>query len=359
LQPKQLLTAGVPSASRARIAFEQLERRLPLGTSDIAAALRAAAESLPAGVDRNLIYIGDGIHLSNLMNTQEFGALVSELVEGHCVVHSMAIGPRTDCEFLATLANHTGGRVFVRQNIQGMTLQQMGEELTRVASRPVFWPSQSRWPVGIAARYPDRVPPLRSDRDTIVVGSLSAPSIQGSLKIDGTVLGQAKSIEWSVQSESSNPDLAFLGVLVAKSSSNGGLLLPTAGSDTLRELGDSLMNSSDHLIKEAKFALHVGDHSAASTIAEEALRRSPNNLEAKSVLEAARSMAEGSQGAPAKGTAKPIKEQGAAPKVVKFVSARVQDDPFSQPPSDGDPPASDDPFGNNPSDPPAEPSAEP
>lgn len=110
VKPTQLLPAGDPSASRTEIGFQQLEKRLPLGTSDIAASLRAAAASLPTDGDRNLIYIGDGIHLTNLMNTEEFGALVSELVDGRCVVHSMAIGSRTDCEFLSTLANHTGGR---------------------------------------------------------------------------------------------------------------------------------------------------------------------------------------------------------------------------------------------------------
>jgi hypothetical protein len=340
LQPITLLEAGDASSSRTSAAFEKLQQRLPLGSSDIAAALRAAAKSLPALGDRNIVYIGDGIHLSNLMNTEEFGALVSELVDGRCVVHSLAIGPRTDCQFLSTLANHTGGRVFVRSNIQGVTLQQMGGELARVAARPVFWPSDSRWPAGVAVKYPERLPPLRSDRDTIIVGTLNAPSIQGTLQLDGTVLGQSMSLDWNVQSESSNPDLAFLGVLVSKSKPNGGLLLPTAGSDTLRELGDSLMQSSDFLIKEAKFALHVGDHSAAATIAKEALLRSPNNLEAQAILDAAREM-----------PAKPVKEQGAAPKIVKFVSARLQDDPFAQPP------AGDDPFGDAPAEPAQDPVA--
>jgi hypothetical protein len=353
LQPTALLEAGDASSSRTSAAFEKLEQRLPLGTSDIAAALRAAAKSLPARGDRNIVYIGDGVHLSNLMNTEEFGALVSELVDGRCVVHSLAIGPRTDCEFLSTLANHTGGRVFVRSNIQGVTLQQIGGELARVAARPVFWPSDSRWPAGVAVKYPERLPPLRSDRDTIIVGTLNAPSIQGTLQLDGTVLGQSVSLDWNVKSESSNPDLAFLGVLVSKSKANGGLLLPTAGSDTLRELGDSLMQSSDYLIREAKFALHVGDHAAASTIAKEALSRSPNNLEAQAILDAAREMAANPNGKlqDSAETPKPVKEQGAAPKIVKFVSARVQDDPFAQPP------AGDDPFGDTPAEPAQDPVA--
>jgi hypothetical protein len=273
--------------------------------------------------------------------------LIEELVSGHCVVHSLAIGPRTDCEFLATLANHTGGRVFVRQNISGITLQQMGSELAKVISRPVFWPSETSWPVGITAHYPTRVPPMRLDRDSILIGTLQGESVQGSLKIDGEVQGRSASISWNLKSESSNPDLAFVGAMVSKAAKDGGLLMPTPGSDALRELGDTLMSNADQLVKEAKFALHMGDNLAASAIAKEALQRSPNNLEARSVLDAALSVNRDESSASEKQPAKlqPAKNNGAAPKIAKFISARFQDDPFGQPPTEPNPPASDDPFG--------------
>ena len=347
VEPVQLMAAGAPSSEKIADGFAKLERRLPLGTTDVASAVRAAAKAMPEGGDRNIIYIGDGVHLSNLMNTKEFDALIEELVSGHCVVHSLAIGPRTDCEFLATLANHTGGRVFVRQNISGVTLQQIGSELANVASRPVFWPSETSWPVGITAHYPTRVPPMRLDRDSILIGTLQGESVQGSLKIDGEVQGRSASISWNLKSESSNPDLAFVGAMVAKASKDGGLLMPTPGSDALRELGDTLMSNADQLVKEAKFALHMGDNLAASAIAKEALQRSPNNLEARSVLDAALSVnrdeSSASEEQPAKSL--PAKNNGAAPKIAKFISARLQDDPFGQPPTEPTPPASDDPFG--------------
>jgi hypothetical protein len=345
VEPLMLMESGVPTSERIQAAMAALERRVPLGTSDLASGFRAALKSLPEGGDRNIVYIGDGVHLTNLMNTAEFDALIGELVSDRCVVHSLAIGPRTDCQFLATMANHTGGRVFVRQNISGLTLQQIGSELGRVASRPVFWPSTSAWPAGIATRYPERVPPMRSDRDSILIGSLLSSSVQGTLRIDGELQGKATTLTWNLASEASNPDLAFVSAMVTKATPDRGLLMPTPGSDALRELGDTIMNSSDHLVKEAKFALHIGDRSAAVTIAREALVRSPNNMEAKTILDAALN---GTQQDEAATLVKPVKEQGAAPKIVKFISARLQDDPFAQPPAGTNPPASDDPFGNEP-----------
>ncbi|MBM3967301.1 MAG: hypothetical protein FJ308_19890, partial [Planctomycetes bacterium] len=347
VEPVELMAAGAPNSGKIADGFAKLSRRLPLGTTDVASALRAAAKAMPEGGDRNIIYIGDGVHLSNLMNTKEFDTLIEELVSGHCVVHSLAIGPRTDCEFLATLANHTGGRVFVRQNISGITLQQIGSELAKVAARPVFWPSETSWPVGITAHYPTRVPPMRLDRDSILIGTLQGESVQGSLKIDGEVQGHTASVSWTLKSESSNPDLAFVGAMVAKASKDGGLLMPTPGSDALRELGDTLMSNADQLVKDAKFALHMGDNLAASAIAKEALQRSPNNLEARSVLDAALSVNRDESSASDEKSAKPqpVKNNGAAPKIAKFISARLQDDPFGQPPTEPAPPASDDPFG--------------
>jgi len=356
----ELYVAGVESDSAdIAAALENLKKRVPLGTSDIASAIRSAVKSLGEQSEKSIVYIGDGFHLNNLLNTSEFDSLVGELVAARCSVSSLAIGPKTDCEFLATLANHTGGRVLVRSNIQGATLQQVGLELSKIASLPVFWPTQADWPAGIATRYPERIPPIRGDRDSILIGVMSTKSLQGTLRIDGEVAGQSKTLKWDLVSESSNPDLGFLGALVSKSSSNAGILLPTAGSDALREVGELLSSSSDFLVKDAKFALHIGDTNAAKVLAREALDRSPANLEAQSILEA--TQVEGAkQTKPvlkdeAKGGGVEAPRRGANSKIVKFVTARVQppsDDPFGDPaPAGTAPAAGQDPFGDTPVEP--------
>ncbi|MFM8400395.1 MAG: VWA domain-containing protein, partial [Pirellula sp.] len=248
-------------------AFEKLQTRVPLGTSDIATAVRSAIKSLGDQGEKTVVYIGDGVHSTNLLNTAEFDSLVGELVAARCSVNSLAIGPKTDCEFLATLANHTGGRVLVRSNIQGVTLQQVAGELSKIACLPVFWPKEASWPAGIVTRYPERIPPIRGDRDSILIGVMSAKSLNGTLRIDGEIAGQRKTLQWDLVSEASNPDLGFLGALINKASGNAGVLLPTAGSEALRDVGELLNGSSDVLVKDAKFALHVGDLAAAKVIA--------------------------------------------------------------------------------------------
>ena len=135
----------------------------------------------------SIIYIGDGMHLCNLLNTAEFESLINEMRELRTSVSSLAIGPKTDCELLSTISNHTGGKIFVRQGITAATSQQIGDALAKVALEPVFWPAKSNWPTGVASYFPVQMPPLRFDRDSILVGNLKADSVEGSLEVEGII----------------------------------------------------------------------------------------------------------------------------------------------------------------------------
>jgi Mg-chelatase subunit ChlD len=282
-----LSKAVAPTSESLAEGFKKLEMRIPLGTTDLAGALRAAAKELDSQPDSSIVYIGDGMHLCNLLNTAEFESLINEMRRTRTSVSSIAIGPKTDCELLATISNHTGGKVFVRQGITDATCQQIGDALAKVALEPVFWPSKSNWPTGVASYLPAQLPPLRLDRDSIVLGSLKSDAVEGNLQLDGIVGGQPSSMRWDLKSEPSNPDFAFLAQVISKSTPNAGLMMPTAGSDALQELGTVLANSSDQLVKDARFALNSGDTSAAINIAKEAIKRSPNNLAAQNILNAA------------------------------------------------------------------------
>ncbi|HUP79592.1 MAG TPA: vWA domain-containing protein, partial [Pirellula sp.] len=257
-----LSSASAPTSRSLTEGFKKLDKRIPLGTTDLAAAFRAAVKELGKQSDASIVYIGDGMHLCNLLNTTEFESFINEMKETRTSITSLAIGPKTDCELLSIIANHTGGKVFVRQAITDATCQQIGSNLAKAALEPVFWPTKSSWPKGVAQYFPGQFPPLRLDRDTILVGNLKEERLGGSLQVDGVVDGRPSSMRWELESEPSNPDFAFLAHVVAKAVSNAGLLMPTPGSEALQELGMVLANSSDQLVKDARFALNSGDLSA-------------------------------------------------------------------------------------------------
>ena len=56
-----------------------------------------------------LVYVGDGTSIDAMGNPERFGALVDALRADRISIHSIAIGPATNIELMAILANHTGG----------------------------------------------------------------------------------------------------------------------------------------------------------------------------------------------------------------------------------------------------------
>jgi hypothetical protein len=244
------------------------------------------------------------------------------LVESKTSVTSMAIGPVLDIEGLATLANHTGGQIYVHSNMRG-SQQQIGLELATTALAPVLWIDSVNLPKSILTHYPMNVPPLRFDRDSILVGTCD--NTNGSsepLAISGTISGKKVSMSWNVVAEPSNPDFAFVGKVVEKASQDQGLYLPTAGSDVLRQLGVSLAENSAELVKTGKFALDSGDIEGARRIAAEALERDPNNLEAQNLLDI---ISKQSEARDAKADAAML------PRKFRFIQVAADDDIFGTP----------------------------
>lgn len=330
-----ILGVGKPNGPEIQDGLKKLDKTIPLGSTDLVAAIQTARQSLGLASDSAILYIGDGFHRCNLLEPKGFEDLIDKLRETRTTIHSLAIGPEADVEFLATLANHTGGVIYIHKNIDNSSNQQIAANLAKSCVTPVFWPTDSKWPQGLVNHFPNVVPPIRADRDSIIIGKLSSAAWAGELKLAGSWNGSQAVMTWNVKSEESHEDLGFLPEVIEKAELNQGLLLPTPGSEALLSLGRMLMDSSEVLVKDARFALHSGDRKAAIAIAKEALKRSPNNLSAKSILETAEKVE------------KPIKSNSAKAPIVKFISAQVGgDDPFGEPPA---PPATkqQDPFGDD------------
>ncbi|MDZ4847997.1 MAG: VWA domain-containing protein, partial [Pirellulaceae bacterium] len=314
---------GLQSKSSPAIqkALKKLDDRLPLGTTDLAGALRTAQRILGEDTDGSIVYIGDGVVRSHVLNKDEFKNLIAGLVRSKTSVNSMAIGPFVNIEGLATLANHTGGRVFVRQNIQATT-QQIGQSLANAAIEPVFWVEDSELPKSLSNRLPENIPPIRSDRDSVWVGLISDSdgdaNSEERIVLRGTLGGIQRELVWKAVREKSNPDFAFLMAVVEQAKSDKGLYLPTAGSDSLRGLSLSMSNNASHMVESGRFALQSGDTEGALRIADEALKRDPNNLEAQNLRDAIQQKM----------------DSASLPRKAKFVQVAATEDIFGNPLTD-------------------------
>ncbi|WP_168565789.1 VWA domain-containing protein [Crateriforma spongiae] len=265
-------------------ALDRLNERLPMGNTNLVAALdkaRAALAGRDASSTRSIIYVGDGASMDSTYNAQRFGRLVDALRGDHISVHSVVIGPTVNVETLAILANHTGG-------VLGVVSEQhpadsIGAAVASSAIQSPIWISDAELLSGMSTIHGDRLPPLRLDRDAILLGRSQTAAADGRVQLTGETTNAKVRIEFDATTESDHPDFAFLPGLVQMAEKDGGLLLPTSGSMMLRQAAKSMSARAEALAKAGSMALQKGDQRGARVVAEKALQVDPNNSKAKAI----------------------------------------------------------------------------
>lgn len=272
-----------PQSAEMDQALVALKQRAPLGATDMPAALRSAAALLAKSTsDRVVLYIGDGMSTARFLELDDYRKLNNTLADLHLPVSSFAVGPRLDTQLLASLANQTGGVLVV--DGESIDAKQAGTFLATAARAAVAWPRSVAWPQALAEVYPRRMPPLRSDRDTVVVGKAAA-KLEGALKIAFTAdaAGKPVNLEWTLIVGASNPDYSFLASTVEASQVDDGLRLISVGSAGLNETRRLVNENTQLLAKLSGQAMASGNLDTAERLAVEALRRDPQDETAQGV----------------------------------------------------------------------------
>ena len=271
-----------PAGQRTVASIAKLRKRLPLGNTNMVSVIdsvRASLLSQPSSHTRSIVYIGDGTSIDAASNEKRFSVLVDALRADHIAVHSVAIGPSTNVELMGILANQTGG---VLTAPEPSTTDAAARSIGTSATMSPIWLTETRWLDGMEPVHGKRLPPLRLDRDTIVLGKVGV-SKPGHIQFSGQT--SAATVQFSAESvvEKSHPDFAFLPGLVKDANGNGGLTLPTAGSALLREVARVRTLQSQELVRAGKLALQKGNKRGAKVVAELALEADPNNPEARAL----------------------------------------------------------------------------
>lgn len=267
-----------PRGEAANASIKQLESRVPLGATDLVAGLEFARGILvKSRLRRQVIYIGDGMSRSRILDEKSMTKLQQSLVADRISVSSYCTGPQRDAELLAILANATGGLLFV--DMEERSAQQTGAALARGTRGDVIWPTDYKQPESVRELLPARFPPLRFDRDSIVIGVLGE-RIPLHLELQAELAGKPVDLKWDVEPEPGNDDFNFLRELVTKARKNDGVMLPTAGSAALREAGRIISMSAESLLDLAKRSLAGDDLESAARLVEEILKRDPGHLQA-------------------------------------------------------------------------------
>jgi hypothetical protein len=274
-----------PGSPEMAQAVQKLNARVPLGSTDMENVLTAVATGFAGrtGNARAAVYIGQARSPANVVPLPVFDGLVKQLVDARIAVTAFAIGPNPDLRMLGALANHTGGD-FVAD--KGGDETAAAAELAGAVRGTVLWPVSVTWPAAMTEVFPKNTPPLRSDRDSVVIGTLKGSGPM-EIKMTCEVGGAAKNLAWTVQPNPSNDDYSYLVQLVDVARADGGMGLPIPGSSGLRlvrQIGDA---GARNLTILARQALKAGNAIDAQRLAEAALKLDPHDPEALIVRNAA------------------------------------------------------------------------
>ena len=267
------LTKGfvAPGADEVTVAMENLTQRVSLGSTDMEAMLITASKAFSNTTTRNknAIYIGDGISRGNILNSDVFGELVKGLTEKHISLSSFAIGPDRNNELMAALANHTGGNLFIDTDDEN-SVRQSAIGLASTVHGSVLWPTDGKLDESVIEIFPRQFPPLRTDRDTIVLGSLTdRESVE--LQVTGLMNGESQTMSWNIEPDATSSEFAFLPGMVQDARKDQGLTLPTLGSSGLREFARSRMTQANKLSDLGGAALATGNKETARKLASAAI----------------------------------------------------------------------------------------
>ena len=224
-----------PLDDKVQLAIENLSNRVALGSTDMQSMIETAVNSFDddGSRNRNVIYIGDGISRAGMLYTKSFTEAVKKLADNQVSVSSFAIGPERNIALLAALANHSGGNIVVDTDA-GESVNEGAVELAKTVHGSVFWPTDGKLPENIAEIYPAKCPPMRTDRDTILVGSVTDGNAL-NIELSGTMDGKAVTKAWRVAPEATSEKFAFLPKMLTVARKDGGVSLPTVGSAGLVE----------------------------------------------------------------------------------------------------------------------------
>ena len=231
------------------------------------------------------MYLGDGSSRANPLTTDELDHVVNDLIVQRAPLIAFGVGPRIEEQMLGTLASRTGGMVV--PELIGVDAAAYGADLARAAHGTVLWPkaaSSVKWPEDMDV-YPKTLPPLRSDRDTVLVGTMKSTSAR-KLEIDMDGPAGVQRLAWDVPELKLDSGNGYLGTLVDQAKSDGGRTLPLVDRVSLSTAKREIEAGGRGLAYLAKEALKSGNLESARNLASAALRRNPNDKEARAVRDA-------------------------------------------------------------------------
>ena len=215
------LTRGfcAPDSDQVRDAANALvETEYGSGATDLKSALDKALRELPPNSNRQqfVLFLGDGESAFNPVTEADRIALGGEMERNNVLFFAVPLGVKVNPQNLHGLAAITGGAVVRLQ--EDLTNKSNRDEfvarLSAAVATPVLKVKDFKFGEEVGEVFPAKLPPLRGDRTTLVMGKLAKPAAGGvSLKVNGTVAGRAVALDLAEKLPAPRVEHFFLNMM--------------------------------------------------------------------------------------------------------------------------------------------------
>jgi hypothetical protein len=184
------LTNGFQPSQKLSAALKKLSEEYPAGAVNLREALPEAIKLFDGKQDRQhvILFLGSGQSIAGPIDAEMRTALCKEMTANHIAFYSVPLGSHLDPYNLHGFANCTGGKV-VRYGL-GSKPDQWAAKLFEALAQPVLYDGEIQLPAQVAEVLPTKLPPLRPDVPTLVVGRFADAPAKEETRFDYTLTGK-------------------------------------------------------------------------------------------------------------------------------------------------------------------------
>jgi len=281
----EFLAADSEGVKAAAIALTDVE--YGSGATDLKGGLAKALASMAPNRGRHqiVLFLGDGDSAFDPVSEADRVAIGSQMDANNVYFFAVPLGVKVNPSNLHGLASLTGGSVVrLQENLADATKREVF--LTRLKASfdvPVLKTDKFAFGAEVAEFFPTKLPPLRADKPTLVMGKLAKPSEKVTVNLTGKSSGgKAVSLALAQDLPKSQADHFFLNMMVEQWRDS-----PLKDAPAMLQADRALALAStqvklyrDEFLTQANWAVTMDRLEEASKLFAAAKRIDPNDPEA-------------------------------------------------------------------------------
>lgn len=256
------------------------------GATDLKGGIEKALLTMAPNRSRHqvVLYLGDGESAFKRVTEADRIALGTTMDQADMYFFAVPLGLKLDPHNLHGLAALTGGAVVrVQEDVALPTGQK--EFITRLKTSldvPVAKPVNWKFGDEVAESYPTKLPPLRADRSTLVMGKLAKPAAAVTLTVNAIVNKKAVALNLTQPLPASQIEHFFLNLMVNqwKNAPHKDAPAMLASDRALALASTQVKLYRDEFLTQAVWAISVDRFDEAEKLYAAAIKVDPTDREA-------------------------------------------------------------------------------